>query len=209
MGNPVLGSSASKREPNPRGEGDHLRADLVAAASELLLTTQSVALPSLRAVARACSVSPAAVYLHFDSQKALVAAVIQAQTRALRDAMSEAVEREPVERKGEAFAGAYVRWGLEHPGAYQLLFESADQLGLDHEDDDEGWDLMQDAARLLVQVEGVSEDESLVLAHRIWVGIHGIVSLRLHKPDEPWPTTLDDDVAVTLRSLLATAGKRG
>lgn len=194
----------AKREPNARGDGDQLRADLVTTASELLLTTQSIALPSLRAVARACSVSPAAVYLHFDSQKALVEAVVQAQTRALRDALAEAAAAVPLPERGIAFASEYVRWGLEHPGAYQLLFESADQLGIDHENDDEGWDLMRDAARLLVEVEGVGEEESLVLASRIWVGMHGIVSLRLHKPNEPWPTSLDDEVAAALGSLLAT-----
>ena len=195
----------TKREPNARGDGDQLRADLVAAASDLLLSPQGIALPSLRAVARACSVSPAAVYLHFDSQKALVEAVIQSQLHELREFITVATSGDISARdRGEAFAGAYVRWGLEHPGAYQLLFESRDQLELEHDEHDEGWDLLEDAAALVTAVEQVGPDEARILASRIWVGLHGIVSLRLHKPDNPWPASIEDDVEATLRSLLPT-----
>jgi AcrR family transcriptional regulator len=191
----------TKREPNARGTGDQLRAQLVAAASELLLTTQLIALPSLRAVARACSVSPAAVYLHFESQQALVLAVIDAQVGELREAIRAATERVAPENAAAAFAEAYVDWGLEHPGAYQLLFESAEQLGIQHRDDDEGWNLMRDAATMMREVLGVDERSADILAFRTWTAIHGLVSLRLHKPDAPWPTTIRDDVAHILAGL--------
>ncbi|MEY2847516.1 MAG: hypothetical protein RI885_181, partial [Actinomycetota bacterium] len=83
-----------QREQNDRGTGSRLRAALVAAAADLLLSPQPLTPPSLRAVARACAVSPAAVYLHFASQQALLTAVVDAQFDELRDVIHAALADE-------------------------------------------------------------------------------------------------------------------
>jgi AcrR family transcriptional regulator len=194
-----------RRQPNARGEGEHLRAQLVAAASELLLTTQSIALPSLRAVARACAVSPAAVYLHFDSRRALVTAVIDAQFAQLRDSIHATAASVASTSRVRAFVDAYVEWGLAHPGGYQLMFESADQLGIDYDPDDENWSLVQEAADAIAGETTLSAEESRVMAFRLWATVHGFVSLRLHKPDAAWPTSLAEDVTDALSRLAASA----
>ena len=73
----------SERQPIrsalPRGQGELLRGELVAAATELLLAPQDVAPPSLRAIARHVGVVPSAVYRHFDSAEALTAVVVAEQ----------------------------------------------------------------------------------------------------------------------------------
>ena len=191
------------RQRNARGNGDQLRDQLVAAASELLLTPSPIVLPSLRAVARSCSVSPAAVYLHFDSQQELISAVIQTQMQALARTISAAVAvgRTDMERV-HAFCIAYVTWGIEHPGAYQLLFESADRLSTaPHESD---WSLLDSAARLVAMATEAepSPSPSTVIAFRVWTTLHGIVSLRLHKINAPWPTPLDIEVRTVIDSLV-------
>jgi len=193
----------TRREPNARGEGDQLRRELVDAASRLLLNPQSIALPSLRAVARACSVSPAAVYLHFASQQALISAVVDAQLDQLREHINARIEAiaTPSDRLG-ALAAAYVDWGLTHAGGYQLLFESADQLGVpEHSADDDRWDLIHDAAALLVAAEGMEPAEASVVAFRVWAALHGIVSLRLHKSDVAWPTTVEHETRLVVARL--------
>ncbi|WP_375425003.1 TetR/AcrR family transcriptional regulator [uncultured Friedmanniella sp.] len=190
------------REPNPRGAGDQLRHQLVDAAGELLLHPQEVALPSLRAVARACSVSPAAVYLHFDSSAALIEAVLDDQLDALSATMRAALvdAPAPIDRL-RAFAAAYVGWGLEHPGAYQLLFETADRwAGGSRAVAHERWDLLHETSRLLGDVLGGPTDPAL--AFRLWALLHGLVSLRLHKADVDWPTQPVADAHGTVDDLL-------
>lgn len=193
----------TKREPNARGTGEQLRAQLVDAASQLLLDTQAVALPSLRAVARACSVSPAAVYLHFESVLELTSAVIDAQLAALGAAIQSEVDGAAAPRDQlRQFAGAYVRWGLAHPGAYQLLFESADRLALPgHDLDDPSWALIDVAAQMLAIDAGLTT-ASRADAFRVWAALHGIVSLRIHKPAVPWPDA-DVEVSEVMARLLA------
>jgi AcrR family transcriptional regulator len=193
----------TKREPNARGTGDQLRAQLVEAASGLLLDTQAVALPSLRAVARACSVSPAAVYLHFDSAQALTSAVIDYQLVALDTAIRAGFDSAAAPRDQlRGFALAYVTWGLAHPGAYQLLFESADRLALPgHDLDDPNWALMDAAAAMVAADRGSAWDVARAEAFRLWAALHGIVSLRIHKPEVPWPE-VDTEVPQVVERLI-------
>jgi AcrR family transcriptional regulator len=192
------------RESNRRGEGDHLRSELVRAATELLVAPQTVAPPSLRAIARECGVSPSAVYLHFDSQADLIAAVVDAQYDELAAALAAADRPRgiPLTRL-QALAQAYVTWGIEHPGAYQLLFESADALPVAFSGSAVGEGLM-DAVAELVRAHGVSRrDEAAKRAQRIWVALHGLVSLRIHKPQADWPASATADATVLVTALLA------
>jgi AcrR family transcriptional regulator len=183
------------RTPNPRGAGEQLREQLVDAAAAMLAEPRRVPAPSLRAVARAVGVSPTAVYLHFDSQSDLVRAVLERHLvdlgRALRAHADEPAL--PVRERMTRRASAYVAWGLEHPGAYQLLFESADALDVG-ERSPTGVSLIDDVATTLVESAGLAPDQAQAAATRMWTGLHGIVSLRLHKPHQEWPTSLDDDV---------------
>lgn len=181
-----------KRESNARGEGDQLRAQLVAAASELLLAPQRIELPSLRAVARACGVSPAAVYLHFASQQALIRAVVDSQLDGLTIYVRHqvaAASGDPLERLGIAVA----EWGFSHPGGYQLLFESADELGIAEHEDESRWELVR-AAQSYLSNGGLSADDARSAAYRLWASLHGVISLRLHKPTLAWPTDWRSDI---------------
>ncbi len=163
---------------NVRREGDQLRGELLAAATELASGPRPIAIPSLRAIARACDVSAAAVYRHFPSQAHLNRELLVRVHAAFEEAVlcHDDLSRTVTERLS-AMARAYVRWGLDHPGMYQLLFESKDQLDEESSIGDVSDQLLPLGAELLGG-EGQVE--------RLWTGLHGIVSLRLHKPHAPW-----------------------
>ncbi len=189
-------TSIAARTPNPRGQGERLRHDLVDAAREQLLTTREVTPLSLRAVAKAVGVSPTAVYGHFDSAAGLVVAVLVDQSDALRGALR--IREAPIHDAAQlAEVGQrYVRWGLANPGGYQLLFESADRLGDHGGPGSPGWDII--AAR----GGGRPVPAPAALAFRAWSSLHGLVSLRLHKPMLPWPTGIEQEVAAISAALL-------
>src|ERR1051325_11919283 len=69
--------SAGPRRPNARGQGERLRAEIITAAAQMLGDLADDEALSLRAVARAGSVSPTSVYLYFPDRDALVAAAMQ------------------------------------------------------------------------------------------------------------------------------------
>lgn len=193
----------ARRETNRRGEGEQLRAELIAAATDLLVTPQQVAAPSLRAIAREVGVSPSGVYLHFASQDELIAAVIETLYGELRAALlaTDKPSAPPLDRL-VAMARTYVAWGIEHPGAYQLLFESADSLPGGSPEVATGDELMDGVAALVKAHGSLRPAQARTVALRIWTALHGLVSLRIHKPHASWETTAAKDAEALLRAHL-------
>src|SRR6266702_6645008 len=71
------GLPAGPRRPNARGQGERLREEIISAAVQMLGDLADDEALSLRAVARAVSISPTSVYLYFPDRDALVAAAMQ------------------------------------------------------------------------------------------------------------------------------------
>lgn len=200
----------ARREANRRGEGDQLRDELIRAATYLLVSPQQVAVPSLRAIAREVGVSPSGVYLQFASQDDLIAAVIAAQYDELRGALvgADRADAPPLQRL-LAMARAYVTWGIEHPGGYQLLFESADSLPGGPRSVAAGDALMDGVAALVRAHERSRPAQARASAMRIWISLHGLVSLRIHKPHASWATTAERDAVALVQAHLASAPGAG
>ncbi|MEB8338236.1 TetR/AcrR family transcriptional regulator [Streptomyces endophyticus] len=162
-----------------------LRGELVAAAMAMLARPQTVAVPSLRSIAKACGVAPSAVYWHFPAEADLRSAVLDAEYTSLIEAVEAALDAAPKDADLLVAAGdAYISWGLEHPGAYQLLFESDDRLPATRAP--HGPRLQQ---RIVELAHRVDPDMPFAAALLLWSAWHGVVSLRLHKDEWDWGMT--------------------
>jgi AcrR family transcriptional regulator len=96
-----------------------LRASLLDATLALLAEGQE---PSLRAVARRAGVSPMAPYRHYPDKEALLTAVALRGIEALHSAVS-AADRAAGAGQGVVAQGlAYVRFAVEHPVLFRLMF---------------------------------------------------------------------------------------
>ncbi|WP_406637594.1 TetR/AcrR family transcriptional regulator [Amycolatopsis sp. WGS_07] len=181
----------------------NLRAELIAAAVAKLAEPQAVAVPSLRSIARDCRVAPSAVYWHFPSEADLRSAILDAVYTDLVEHVEQAIaatpERaEPVDRLVAA-GQAYVRWGLAHPGAYQLLFESGDPVP---ETRAPTGPRLQD--RIVGLVAAADPETPFSSALLLWSAYHGLVSLRLHKPHWDWGSTADEAAARVVTAMVAS-----
>jgi AcrR family transcriptional regulator len=190
----------SVRQRNPRGGGERLRDEIVAAA-ERLLAEQPLEALSLRGVAREVGVSAPALYLHFADRRELVWAVLErrfAELTTFTTAAADAAD-DPRERL-RAWCLAYCHFGLEHPGHYRLLFESWAAERVDVALSQlPGHVLYTSLQRSLAGCAHPDEDLD-ELATLLWAGLHGLVSLRLNKPSFPWPA-IDHLVDGLLRRL--------
>jgi AcrR family transcriptional regulator len=176
----VFNDSVKKRAEDH--EGRDLRAELIAAATAMLARPQAVRVPSLRSIARSCGVAPSAVYWHFPSEADLRSAVLDAEYTSLIEDVRTALETSGEQDEPLVVAGnAYIAWALAHPGAYQLLFESHDELPATRAD--QGPALQR---RIVELARRVDPDAPFAAALMLWSVWHGIVSLRLHKTEWDW-----------------------
>lgn len=183
-----------KRPRNRRGEGELLRDDLIKAAVSVLREVGDESALSLREVARHARVTPPAVYLHFDSKDALIDAVLADRFSALTGEFAEAVAR--ADDDAAALRGgcrAYLAFAERDPASYRLLFEggiSRDRANRDRTDVP-GRDAFGALVRGLTRCQEngvIPTDDPHTAATLIWVGLHGIATLRQAHPDFPWPT---------------------
>src|SRR5215831_17393402 len=81
---------AGPRRPNARGQGERLREEIISVAAQMLGDLADDEALSMRAVARAVSISPTSVYLYFPDRDALVAATMQRCHEEMLQAADEA-----------------------------------------------------------------------------------------------------------------------
>jgi AcrR family transcriptional regulator len=113
--------SKSASRPAPYHHGDLRRALIDTALT--MVTEEGAWNFTLREVARRAGVSHAAPYNHFADKSALLAEVATLGFQALRRQM-EAARRQPRSARQAmlGIATAYIRFGVEHPAHYRLMF---------------------------------------------------------------------------------------
>ncbi|WP_329538084.1 TetR/AcrR family transcriptional regulator (plasmid) [Streptomyces sp. NBC_01450] len=98
-----------------------LRAACLRAALDLLEESDEAAV-SLRAVARRAGVSSNAPYRHYPDKEALLAALAAHGFHELRRSLLTAEQAATAGQEIVALAQAYVRYALDHPALFRLMF---------------------------------------------------------------------------------------
>lgn len=184
-----------------RRSAEDRRAQVVAAARRLMVR-QGVEGVSMRAIAAAAGVSPAALYLYFPDKLVLMAAVVDALFEGLLASFHAAVaaaaaaQPEPFSRLS-ALMEAYVAWGLAHPEEYRLMFMTPVVGVAGHRPcAPDGRPVSPNGAAtfgaLMAEVSGlmaaghVRPGDPASLAEQIWAGGHGLVALLTTFPEFEW-----------------------
>ena len=201
--------TGSRRPRARKGEGERLRDEILRATEALLIKTGDQEAVSIRAIAQRVGVTSPSIYLHFADKTELIFAVCTRHFVALDDAIEAAAAgaADPLDELRER-GKAYVRFGLEHPEQYRILFMSkpsaqptawsADELA-----ENAAFAHHVEAVQRCVDAGLLDDDADPVLvAIGLWVAVHGIVSLLLAHPDFPWP-----DVDVLVDHVLSTQAR--
>jgi AcrR family transcriptional regulator len=182
-----------RRTRSPRGQGDQLRDEILAAAEEILIRTNDQSALSIRAIAAAVGVTPPSIYLHFADRTDLVFEVCGRHAENLEKAMATAAEGiedpwERIRRRGYA----YLCWGFDNPEHYRILMMSRpDQTPVRFVDerlaDTAGLaSVAADVAAAVASEQVTDTDDPLETAQILWMMVHGMVSLLISKPDFPF-----------------------
>lgn len=113
-----------KRRRNQRGEGARLKDELIDAAMRILDRSPDAQL-SLRMVAKEAGVAAPSVYRHFTDVRAMMAEIVRTCWAQMGERLVGAAEdcaaAMPLDTL-KAMMSAYVRYAMERPSRYRLLF---------------------------------------------------------------------------------------
>jgi AcrR family transcriptional regulator len=193
-----------------KGEGDLLREEILAVTERLLLETGSADAVSIRSVAEAVGVTAPSIYRHFVDKTHLLFEVCARQMQRLDEVIEQAVAGidDPVLAM-TARGRAYVRFGVEHPEHYRIMF-----MGPAYATPEQWGDLLATGSFAHL-VDGIQRmvDAGLVTPHldtftmalHVWANIHGLTSLLVARPDMPWPeleSFVDDHLRLCMQAHL-------
>lgn len=195
------------RRRNPRGQGDRLRTELLDAAASMVAADGNARGLSLSSVARSVGVAATSVYLHFPDIEELKHALVD---RGYAEMNSRRVEATAGITDPGAFVLArwrnYAHFAVDNPGVYRLMFGSelppAKAFGRPDSPGREAFmDSVQSTARAQQAGRVTATDDPFQLTSLVWAAVHGLVALRIDRPNFPW-TALDAMVDETVRRLL-------
>ncbi len=180
----MVTSSAVKRPKKKRADRYHHGDLRRALLQEALRTIQmdGVEGVTLRTVGQRLGVSRTALYRHFADKPALLAAVGREGFRLLRLTLTEAWEQKGRGREGfEAMGVAYVRFAVDHPAHYRVMFggfiESCEKDAEFIEESKAAFQVLVDSLVEQQRAGLVRNDDPLLLARMIWSLVHGIAML--------------------------------
>ena len=176
--------TAAPRRPNARGQGERLREEIISAAVHILGDLADDEALSLRAVARAVSISPTSVYLYFPDRDALVAAAME---RCHADMLNAADEAEAAQQDPalglRARILAQAAWVQDHPGVYKVMHES--KVGMPFKE--AAFTRTTAAVQRCMDAGLAPSGDAATVALDLRTAVIGMLSLRINEPDLPWP----------------------
>ena len=156
--------------------------DRLCDAAERLFAEHGTEAVTIRQLAAAVEVSPMTPYRYFKDKDAILAAVRARAFDRHADALEAAFRDARPGGQTEALGAAYVRFALENPEAYKLMFDIHQPSAGDYPD------LVRAGARShatmtlnlkgAIVSEGVGQDPDLV-GHMFWAALHGPLMLQL------------------------------
>jgi AcrR family transcriptional regulator len=182
-----------KRRRAPRGSGEHLREEILDAATELLLETGHAKAVSIRSVAQRVGVTPPSIYLHFADKDTLLDAVCARYFEKLDEEMQRMAGQSGEDQPStidvlRAQGLAYVRFARQTPELYRIatMGESRPGSDVDVALNSSAFVHMRHSIETLM-AEGVyPQDDATRLALEMWTVAHGLAALMISRPDLPW-----------------------
>ncbi|GIW77829.1 MAG: TetR family transcriptional regulator [Phycisphaerae bacterium] len=188
-------------------EKEELRRKIMTAARKLFVE-QGIENTSIRKIAEAIEYSPTVIYLHFPDKESLLQEICREDFAALHAAEASIGRIDDPVQKIRAIGMAYMKFGVEHPEQYQLMFmrrhapPTADDLKERGDPTCDGYAILEHAVQDALQqgrIRPEYRDLSLI-CQTLWAGVHGTVAIEITMKSNPWIQL--EDFEVRARTML-------
>ena len=190
----------------PKGDG-HLRRAEILEAAERIFVADGYEGATIRKIADEVGVSSTALYMHFPDKGCILLEISERTIRQLLERNGEIAEK-PLDaaQRVELMLTSYMRWGLEHPNAYLLVFCSvtpvSEVLGDSvAEISARCYDIFSGVVGELARAGRLKTGDANSVAQALWASTHGVVALLITRPDFEWAPK-EELIRVTLAGLM-------
>ena len=174
------------------------REKILGAARELFVAHGYEAV-SMRKIAEAIEYTPPVIYTHFADKSELMLELCRRDFGAMVEGMVRLRKVEdPIERMLK-LGLAYIRFALEQPNHYRLMFMTppppevqpqAEDLAKIGDPEQDGYALLVEAAEQDIDQKRIRPEfaDAHLIAQVLWAGVHGLASLQITHKHDPWIT---------------------
>lgn len=201
-------TTARRSARKAKGDG-HLRRAEILEAAERIFIAEGYEGATIRKIADEVGVSSTALYMHFQDKGCILYEICERTLRLLLERNREIAGKplDPVVRV-KMMLEAYMRWGLEHPNAYQLVYSaprpvSADIWPQDADDlSTQCYEIYSGVVREIAASGRLRTGSADSAAQASWMSCHGVVALLAARPGFQWAPQ-DELIQVTLDGLMS------
>ena len=189
-----------------KGDG-HLRRAEILEAAERIFIAEGYEGATIRKIADEVGVSSTALYMHFQDKGCILAEICERTFENLLARNSE-IAQKPLDAvvRTRMMLDAYMRWGLGHPNAYQLVYcthnptaqslpEATAELSA------QCYDTFAGVVREVAASGRLRTGDGESAAQALWMACHGVVALIAARPKFDWADH-EELMRVTLDGML-------
>ncbi len=203
----IVLAPSEKSARKAKGDG-HLRRAEILSAAERIFIAQGYEGATIRKIADEVGVSSTALYMHFqDKDQILLEICDRAMSELL--AINLRIATRPGDPVGRVrnMLGAYMRFALDNPNAYRLMFCAASMANSPRRRDatvqlgDRCFEKFSGVVGEIAAQGRLRTGDIRAVTQALWAACHGLISLRIAKPDFDW-SPIETGMDVMLDGLL-------
>lgn len=185
----------------------HLRRAEILAAAERIFMAHGYEGATIRKIADEVGVSSTALYMHFPDKARILYEICEGTVQQLFE-QNTAIAAKPLDPavRVRMMLDAYMRWGLAHPNAYQLVY-SIPRIGSDTFWPEGAnlsttcYDIFSGEVVRLQAAGRLRQGDAHSVAQVLWMSCHGLVAMINGRPTYKWSSS-EDLMKVALDGLM-------
>jgi AcrR family transcriptional regulator len=205
----VAATTPRRSARKAKGDG-HLRRAEILEAAERIFVAEGYEGATIRKIADEVGVSSTALYMHFQDKGCILLEICERTLRLLYERNRE-IAAKPLDAvvRVKMMLEAYMRWGMEHPNAYQLVYcgRPLSMVGVGPWPEDsrdiptQCYEIFRNVVREIAATGRLRTGTAESAAQALWMCCHGVVTMMASRPNFEWADR-DELVQVTLDGLL-------
>lgn len=206
----MTAASATTRRSSRKAKGDgYLRRAEILEAAERIFVVEGYEGATIRKIADEVGVSSTALYMHFPDKNAILHEISERTIEVLLQRNRE-IAGKPIDAvvRLRMMLDAYMRWGLEHPNAYQVVYSlvrppaAAAVLVGGVDQGAQSYEAFAGVVREIAAAGRLRSGSGDSAAQALWMSCHGVVALLTSRPGFPWAGR-EELIQVTLDGLIS------